>query len=378
MNLQSGQRDAAIGRSLNEIDTPALLIDADGLDHNIKTMASVLAKAPGHIRPHCKTHKSRTIARRQVDAGARGVCCAKLNEASVIAAGGGVDDVMVTTPVAGRQKFEQLAALARLAKTTVVLDDASTVPDLAAAAEKAQRTIDVVIEVDVGQGRCGVPPGPAAAKLVDEVRRFPKLRFKGLHGYQGKLQMVVAYAERQKSVQRALDLLLDTANHIRRAGYSIETLTGGGSGSLAIDIALGGLNEYQPGSYVFMDASYRRIEWDDHGGPAPFRCALSVLGTVVSRPSTDRAVIDVGWKSISCDSGNPVPLDDDLLFEFGGDEHGIVRRRNGAALDLTLGAKLTLLPSHCDTTVNLYDDYHLVRGGEVEAVLPVDARGRSR
>jgi D-serine deaminase-like pyridoxal phosphate-dependent protein len=377
MNLQSGQRDAAVGRPLDQINTPALLIDADGLEHNIKTMAAIAAKAPGRIRPHCKTHKSIAVARLQAEAGAKGVCCAKLSEAAVIASGG-IDDVMVTTPVAGRQKFEQLTALARLTKTAVLLDDAGTLSDLATAAEKAQRPIDVVIEVDVGQGRCGVPPGTAAVKLVDELRRFPKLHFKGLHGYQGKLQMVTSYAERQKNVQHALDLLLDTADHIRRTGHSIEILTGGGSGSLPIDIALGGLNEYQPGSYVFMDASYRRIEWDDRGGRAPFRCALMVMGTVVSRPSRDRAVIDVGWKSISCDSGDPVPLDDDLVFEFGGDEHGIIRRRDGGTLELAHGAKLSLVPSHCDTTVNLYDAYHVVRSGQIEAIMAVDARGCSR
>jgi D-serine deaminase-like pyridoxal phosphate-dependent protein len=377
MNLQSGQREAAVGRSLDEINTPALLIDADGLEHNIKTMAAIAAKAPGRVRPHCKTHKSIAVARLQAEAGAKGVCCAKLSEAAAIVSGG-IDDVMVTTPVAGRQKLEELAALARLTKTAVVLDDPGTLPDLAAAAEKAQRSIDIVIEVDVGQGRCGVPPGIAAVRLVEEVRRFPKLHFKGLHGYQGKLQMVVSYAERRESVKRALDLLLDTADHIRRAGHSIETLTGGGSGSLAIDIALGGLNEYQPGSYVFMDASYRQIEWDDHGGRAPFRCALTVLGTVVSRPSKERAVIDVGWKSISCDSGDPVPLDDHLLFEFGGDEHGIICRRDGGTLELAHGAKLGLVPSHCDTTVNLYDAYHVVRSGQIEAIMAVDARGCSR
>jgi D-serine deaminase-like pyridoxal phosphate-dependent protein len=377
MNLPSGQRDTAIGRPLDDVNTPALLIDADGLEHNIKTMAAITAGAPGRLRPHCKTHKSVAIARMQADAGAKGFCCAKLSEAAAIASAG-TDDIMVTTPVVGRPKLEQLAALARVAKITVLLDDASTLVGLAAAAAKAQRTIDAVVEVDVGQGRCGVPPGAAALKLVEELRRFPALRFSGLHGYQGKLQMVTRYEERRQAVQHALALLLESAEHIRRAGYSFEILTGGGSGTVAIDMALGGLTEYQPGSYVFMDTSYRKIEWDADGNPPPFRNALTVMGSIVSRPSRDRAVIDVGWKSASCDSGPPVPVDDNLTFEFAGDEHGIVQRRDGAPLALDLGAQLSLVPSHCDTTVNLYDSVHVIRAGHVEALWAIDGRGSSQ
>lgn len=377
MNLPRGQRETLIGRSRDEIGTPALLVDADALEHNIATMARITAGAPGRVRAHAKTHKSIKIAKQQLEAGIERFCCAKLSEAAAIASGG-IDDIMITTPVVGVEKLKQLAALARVTKTTLLVDNAEALPGLALAAEKAQRPIDVLIEVDVGQRRCGVPPGPAALKLLEEVRRFPALHFKGLHGYQGKLQMTAGYGERRQAARTALDLLLESAEHIRRAGHSIEILTGGGSGSIAIDIALGGLNEYQPGSYVFMDTSYRRIEWDEQGSPPPFRCALTVLGSAVSRPGEDRAVIDVGWKSISCDSGPPSPVDDALVFEFAGDEHGIIRRRDGGSLDLPLGATVDLVPSHCDTAVNLYDHYCVVRAGRIEAVWPIDARGSSQ
>jgi len=377
MNLPTGQHDAAVGRSLGDVNTPALLIDAEGLERNIKTMAAITANAPGRLRPHCKTHKSIRIARTQIEAGAQGVCCAKLSEAAAIASGG-VDDILITTPIVDRTKLEQLAALARVSKIAVVFDDASSLSGLAAAAEKAQRAIEVMIEVDVGQGRCGVPPGTAALKLVEELRGFPALRFRGLHGYQGKLQMVAKYEERRRGVRQALDLLLETAEHIRRAGHSLKILTGGGSGTVAIDIACGSLTEYQPGSYVFMDANYRKIEWDELGNPPPFTNTLTVMGSIVSRPSKDRAVIDVGWKSASCDSGPPVPVDDTLTFDFAGDEHGIVKRRDGASLDLNLGSQLNLIPSHCDTTVNLFDTAHVIRAGRVEAIWAIDGRGCSR
>ncbi len=208
--------------------------------------------------------------------------------------------------------------------------------------------------------------------------RSNRLHFKGLHGYHGKLQMMPTYAERAAAVRGALDLLQDSAELCRKGGHAVEILTGGGSGSAAIDLALGGLNELQPGSYVFMDASYSKILWDEAGSPPPFRPALSILGSVVSRPSADRAVIDVGWKSASNDSGPPVPKRAELSFEFAGDEHGIIRRRDGGTLGLAHGEKIELIPSHCDTTVNLHSDYTVIRDGRLEAIWPVSARGRSR
>ena len=170
----------------------------------------------------------------------------------------------------------------------------------------------------------------------------------------------------------------DSAELCRKGGHAVEILTGGGSGSAAIDLALGGLNELQPGSYVFMDASYSKILWDEAGTPPPFRPALSILGSVVSRPTADRAVIDVGWKSASNDSGPPVPKRAELSFEFAGDEHGIIRRRDGGTLGARAGERIELIPSHCDTTVNLHSDYTVIRDGRLEAIWPVSARGRSR
>lgn len=378
MNRQVGRLDAAIGAVLTEIDTPALLVDAAVLEANIAAMATLCSGTARRLRPHAKSHKSAVIARMQLDAGASGICCAKLGEAEALAEGGAVRDIMITTPIVGRLKLERMAALARSVKLAVLLDNDAAIDPLAHAAASADRRIDVLIEVDVGQGRCGVGPGTAAARLADAVARRSDLNFKGLHGYQGKLQMIGSYAERRAAAERALILLQDSADHVRRSGHEIEILTGGGSGSVAIDLELGGLNELQPGSYVFMDASYRQVAWDEAGTPPPFQPALSILGAVVSRPSPDRAIIDIGWKSASSDSGPPIPKSPELVFDFAGDEHGILRRRDGKALDLPLGATTELIPSHCDTTVNLYSTYSVVRDGRLEAQWPVDGRGRSR
>jgi D-threonine aldolase len=378
MNRPVGIAEAVIGATVGELDTPALLVDAIALEANIGAMAKLCAGKTARLRPHAKTHKSPIIAAMQLDAGASGICCAKLSEAEAIAKDGRVSDIMVTTPLVGRSKLKTLARLSRVARITVLADDETAIAALANLSTAEDRQIDVLIEVDVGQNRCGVPPGPAAARLADAVGRSNRLHFKGLHGYHGKLQMMQTYAERHAAVRRALELLQESAELCRKAGHEMEILTGGGSGSAAIDIELGGLNELQPGSYVFMDSSYRRILWDEGGTPPPFQPALSILGSVVSRPAADRAVIDVGWKSASNDSGPPVPKLAELTFEFAGDEHGIIRRRDGQSLTIALSEKIELIPSHCDTTVNLFSDYMVIRDGRIEAIWPISARGCSR
>lgn len=378
MNRPAGIAEKIVGTPVGDLDTPALLVDASALEANIAAMAKLCAGRPTRLRPHAKTHKSSVIADMQIDAGAAGICCAKLGEAEAIARDGHVGDILVTTPLVGPAKLKRLARLLRLTKISVLTDDETAIAAIADIAASENRQIDVLIEVDVGQNRCGVPPGPAAARLADAVARSKHLHFKGLHGYHGKLQMIRTFAERRAGIRRALELLQDSAELCRKAGHAVEILTGGGSGSVAIDLDLGGLNELQPGSYVFMDTSYRNILWDEAGTPPPFQAALSILGSVVSRPTSDRAVIDVGWKSASSDSGAPVPKRAELTFEFAGDEHGIVKHRDGQPLSLAIGETIELIPSHCDTTVNLFSDYLIIRNDRVETIWPISARGCSR
>jgi 3-hydroxy-D-aspartate aldolase len=299
-----------------------------------------------------------------------------VSEAEVMVAGG-ISDVLITTPVVAPQKLLRLMSLAGQATVAVVADDPRNVKHLSEAAKEANVTLHLLVEIDVGQHRCGVTPGPAAADLADEIARLPGLVFRGLQGYHGALQQVVDLDRRTADIRHALDLLLESAGIARRRGHAIEVLTGGGTGSSVIDIALHGLTELQPGSYVFMDCNYSRIHWEQDGAPIPFGNAISILTSVVSGASADRIIVDAGWKSASCDSGAPIlKAIDGATFSFAGDEHGKLSVPEGTRV--SPGDKLELVPSHCDTTVNLYDRYICLRNGKVEALWPVAARGRTQ
>ena len=365
-----------IGATIDQLDTPALLVDLDILERNLARMAAQVRGTGIQLRPHVKTHKSPVIAKRQMELGACGVCCAKVSEAEAMVESG-IGDVLVTTEVVTPEKIRRLVAICAKATVAVVADDARNIHDLSGAASAAKAVLHVLVEVNVGQNRCGVEPGPAAADLADEIARLPGLRFRGLQGYHGALQQVVPLDQRTAEIRRALDLLLESADLVRRRGHDPQVLTGGGTGSSATDIALHGLTELQPGSYVFMDATYRRIHWDAAGALAPFDSALTILTGVVSRNARDRIIVDAGWKSASSDSGMPlVKAIGGAAFTFAGDEHGKLALPDG--VKIAAGDKLEIVPSHCDTTVNLYDHYLCMRNGKVESILPVAARGRTQ
>ena len=360
---------------IEDLDTPVLLVDADAFERNVARMAKLCADAGIACRPHAKAHKSPEVARIQIEAGAVGMCCAKLGEAEVMAAAG-IEDLHITTPVVGASKIVRLIEAARRSRISVVADDADNISDLAAGARTAGLRLDVLVEVDVGQGRCGVPPGPRAAGLARLIDGHPWLRFRGLQAYHGLIQMTGDLAERRAAAAAALEKAELSARSVREAGLEVAVLTGGGTGTAAIDAAAGGLTELQPGSYIFMDTNYSAIEWDDAPAP-PFENALTVLAGVLSRPAPDRAILDTGTKAISGDGGAPRAADfADAEFRFAGDEHGQLTFPGEAPL--RVGDKTTLLPSHCDTTVNLHDRFIVTRGGEVEAVWEIAARGRSQ
>ena len=220
-----------------------------------------------------------------------------------------------------------------------------------------------------------MPPGPEAPRLARLIGDTRWLRFRGLQGYQGLIQMTADFDDREAQVRLALEKLMETADHLKRNNIEVDILTGGGSGSSIIDTALGGYTELQPGSYVFMDSRYRSAQWPG-GAATPFENSLTILGTVISRPATDRAIVDVGYKAASSDGGPIVPLGyENAEFTFAGDEHGQLFFPGGTC-PLALGDKVTFLPSHCDTTVNLYDRYIVTRDGTVEDVWEISARGR--
>ncbi len=362
---------------ISELDTPVLLVDAEALGRNIARMQEMTAAAGVTYRPHSKTHKSSVIARMQLEAGAVGVCCAKLGEAEVMGAAG-IGNILITTPVVGDSKIGRLLHLANQVPVAVVADNAANVDALGNMAQTAGRPLDVLVEVDVGQGRCGVQTPDEAAALAKRIQDNAWLRFGGIQGYQGKIQMVTDAAEREAETGAGLDRLDAFVAAVEAAGVPVALKTGGGTGTSPFDMARDTLTELQTGSYVFMDSRYGGVGWPGANAP-PFEQSLHILTAVVSTPTADRAICDAGLKSASSDHGPPAVEDrDGHVFEYGGDEHGILRAADGSAVSWHVGDKLKLVPSHCDTTVNLYDRYIVVRGDEVVDVWPIEGRGKTQ
>src|SRR3989454_10892368 len=343
---------ASIGIALDEVDTPALVLDMDALERNLLRMADAVKGSGVRLRPHAKSHKCAEIARRQIAAGAVGVCCQKVSEAEALAQGG-VADVLVTNEIVGKQKLARLARLVREAKVGVLADDAANVADLDAAARAEGVRLDGLVEIDVGAHRCGIEPGEPALALARRIAALGNLRFAGLHAYHGSAQHLRGAEERRAAIAAASEKAHVTKALIERAGIACETVTGAGTGTFLLESASRVFNEVQPGSYVFMDADYNRNVWED-GWPR-FEQSLFVLATVMSTPASDRAVVDAGLKASSVDSGMPqVHGRPGVEYIKASDEHGVLKIAAGARAP-KLGEKLLLVPGHCDPTVNLYD-----------------------
>jgi 3-hydroxy-D-aspartate aldolase len=355
---------AKVGQRLDEVDTPALVLELDAFERNLKTLKGKLPPRI-RVRPHAKTHKSADIALRQVAEGAVGVCCQKVSEAQALIEGG-VKDILVSNEVVGAAKIARLAAIAPKARVGVCVDNIQNVGDIAAAGAK----LDVYVELEVGMKRCGIPPGEGAVSLVKEIGKFPHLRFAGLHAYHGRAQHMRTMEERRKVIASASEKILEMKSMLKAAGIDCPIVTGAGSGTFMFEVESGTWDEIQPGSYVFMDADYARNEWLP---PLPrFEHALFILATVMSRPSDAYAILDCGLKGHSVDSGMPgVWQRPGLEYTHASDEHGFLE---GAGVP-PLGEKVLLVPGHCDPTVNMYEWYVCVRGGKVEALWPVSARG---
>ena len=246
---------AEIGMPLADVDTPALIIDLDAFERNLEAMARNVSAAGVRIRPHAKTHKCAVIARRQMALGAVGVCCQKVSEAQALVQAG-VTDVLVSNQVVGRRKIERLAALAREAKVGVCVDDAGNAAEVGEAAVAAGVTIDALVEIDVGAGRCGIAPGPEAFALAQCVASIDGLRFAGLQAYHGSAQHIRNYTARGEAIDAAASMARTTVESLAQAGIECETVAGAGTGTWQFEAASGVYNELQAGSYIFMDADY--------------------------------------------------------------------------------------------------------------------------
>jgi D-serine deaminase-like pyridoxal phosphate-dependent protein len=359
------------------LNTPALVIDRDALERNIAAMAAFAGAHAIALRPHAKTHKSVDIARLQLAAGALGVCCAKLGEAEALA-DGGVNSILITSPVVTPQAVARLAALhARMADLRIVADHPANVDALAAAARGAPRPLPVLVDIDPGIRRTGVASPEAAGALARRIADSGSLHYAGVQFYCGAQQHIESFAKRRAAIEERTAYLRGVVEQLAAAGLAPEMISGGGTGTHAIDAELGVLNELQVGSYVFMDRQYNDCDLRGQGG-APFETALFVDAHVISANSPGMATIDAGFKALSTDGGSPAIVSGapaDAMFVFMGDEHGALIASDHA---FRLGDHVTLAAPHCDPTVNLYDFYHVVRGGALIDIWPVSARGRSR
>ena len=359
-----------VGQGVAAIDTPALVIDLDAMQRNLAAMAAFARESGLRLRPHAKTHKSAWLAQQQIAQGAVGVCVQKTSEAEALAAKG-VRDIFITNEVVDQGKLARVAALAREVALAIAVDSALGIQRLAAALQAADSKLDVLVEIDVGHGRCGAPPRQAAV-LAHSLTRHG-LRFAGLQAYHGRAQHLRGVAERSAAIDASAQAVRDALAALKTAGIACPLVSGAGSGSFVLEAGSGLWGELQCGSYLFMDRDY--ADNDALPGAPRFEHALFVKTQVMSC-AADRAVIDAGHKSHAIDSGLPrVWGRDDLDFVNGGDEHGILR---GSALP-ALGETVWLVPGHCDPTVNLHDAMIGVRGGlahgVVERVIAVDARG---
>ncbi len=366
------------GMKESEVQTPALVLDLDALERNVKKMGDYAAAHGMRHRVHGKMHKSVDVAKLQVElGGACGVCCQKVSEAEVFARGG-ITDVLVSNQVREPAKIDRLARMPKLgARTICCVDQIENVADLSAAAEKHGTTIECLVEIDCGAGRCGVTGTPSVVEIARAIDKAPGLKFAGLQAYQGAMQHMDSYEDRKAKIEVAVAQVSQAVDALKAVGLECDIVGGGGTGSYYFESNSGVYNELQCGSYAFMDADYGRIldkdgkridqgEWEN---------ALFILTSVMSHAKADKAIVDAGLKAQSVDSGLPFIFGrDDVEYVKCSDEHGVVADPDGV---LKVNDKLKLVPGHCDPTCNVHDWYVGVRNGVVETVWPVSARGKA-
>lgn len=364
--------------SVDDLPTPALLVDLDALDANIAKMASHCKTKGKALRPHGKTHKCPQIAKRLMAAGAVGACAAKLSEAEVFAKEG-VRGLLVTGAAVGRHKIERAIRLARKQPDTIFCaDNLRNLADLDAAAGAAKLRLNIATDLYVGN-RTGVATGQPALEFARSISRCKNLRLAGLQAYAGHASHRNGFEPRRELSQQLMQSAVDTRRLIEADGLPCPLVTGASTGTYNIDSEVSGVTELQPGSFIFMDLDYARI--GDQSGPVyrEFQFSLTVLTTVVSKPTKHGVVVDGGLKAFSTDKPfRPQPKDiEGSTFAWGGDEHGMLNLEK-ASRNLELGDRVEFYVPHCDPTVNLYDRIYGVRGKQVETSWTIAARGKSQ
>ncbi len=364
------------GVTKQDLPTPCLMLDLDAFEGNVRGMAEHARAAGLDLRPHAKTHKCSEIAKRQVGAGALGVCVATIREAEAMAAAG-IGGLLLTSESVGPNKISRLLRLCqRKPDTMAVVDHADNARELDEAAGSVGAKLDVMVDVDPLGRRTGVPPGKGAVALAETVDRLPSLRLKGVHGYCGASSHVQGFGERKRHSEQYMGPVLETFAAMRRKGLPAEIMSGASTGTYNIDSALDGMTELQVGSYALMDVDYRRIGGRSGAVYDDFAPALHVLATVISKNHDDIATVDAGLKALATDRdfGPDVARPGGLAYAYRGDEHGALDLAD-AQREVALGDKVELVVPHCDPNVNLYDRMYCVRGEQVRQVWKIDARG---
>jgi len=354
-----------IGTPLDQLDTPQLLVDLDGVDRNTKRMFDAGKRHGVHVRVHFKSLKCTGLARYVLERGANGFLCAKLNEAEALVAAG-LTDVLIANQIVGPIKLKRMAELAKKSNLRVCVDDYENVTAIAEAMETAGATIGVLVEVNIGMNRCGVEPGEPALALAKHIRKYPNLRFDGLQGYDGHLQNIADIAEREKRSREGIQSFVATRTLIENAGIPVAIVTGAGTGTSEFIASTAGMTEIQPGSFVLMDAVYQTMRPD-------FSVTQTILCTVVSR-RPGMYVLDAGSKAISKDFGMPAikGRPNDKVTKLA-EEHTIVESGDSA---VKIGDRFEVLSAHCCATINLHRTCLGIRNGRVETVWPIEASGR--
>jgi D-serine deaminase-like pyridoxal phosphate-dependent protein len=358
-----------IGRSRTDVSTPALLLDLDKAKRNIATMAAEFRELPADLRPHFKAHKSPQLARLQVEAGAIGVACATVWEAIVVAEAG-IIDVLITSELAQPDKVRAAAELARSHRLTVAVDDLRNAEQLSRAAVEAGAELEVLIELDVGMGRCGVRSREQALPLAERIGELPGLKLRGLEAYEGHVMLEPDPDQRIADTRRANRQAIDAFDFLAERGHPVEVISAGGTGTYHITGANPRIHEVQAGSYVLMDAMHRAL------APGGFEVAMTVAGTVISRQA-NTVVLDCGRKTVGIDFVTP-PLvsHPEGRVRYFAEEHCIVDFPGPRSLDL--GDVAEVMGGYGPTTVNLHDVFHVVEDGVVTDIWPVTPRGPGR
>ena len=358
----------------NTIDTPAITIDLDILDKNLRDTQDLAQNAGVKLRPHTKTHKSVWIAKKQLKYGAAGITVATLGEAEEMAAAG-IRDILVAFPIVGKVKLNRLAKLMEQATITVSTDDLTVTQGLSDLGVALNKKIPLYVDVNTGLNRCGREPGEETAQLVRQMVKFPGVTVKGLmtHGGHGYVQKSVDDL-RQVAKQEA-ESLVRTQTLLKKDGIHIEEISVGSTPTSKFIAEQVGVTEMRPGAYVFGDRSQLALGIIDKK-----QCAMKIVATVVSVPRTGVAIIDAGSKTFSSDANAHFPgyavweENDDVYVERLSEEHGNCHVPEN--VELKVGQQLTFIPNHCCTVTNLHDRLMGCRNGVFEKWITVDARGK--